>query len=53
MLLLKKKKVNVTKSATSTVVALLDDALGMPFVEFDNSTESEGYLVDQLAVVNP
>ena len=53
MLLLKKKKVNVTKSATSTVVALLDDALGMPFVEFDNSTESEGYLVDQLAVGNP
>ena len=51
--LLMKKKVNMTKSASSTVVALLEDAFGMAFVEFDNSAESEGYLVVQLAVANP
>ena len=53
MLLLMMKKVNLTKSAKSTVVALLDDALGMVFVEFDNSAESEDYLADQLVVANP
>ena len=48
---MKKKNVNLTMSANS-IVALLDDALGMAFVEFGNSAESEDCLVGQLAVAN-
>ena len=44
---------NLTKFANSIVVTLLDDALGMAFVECDDSAESEGYLSDQLAVATP
>ena len=38
------KKVNLTVSANSTVV-LLDDALGMAFVDFGNSADSEDFFI--------
>ena len=48
---MKKRKVNLIMFANSTVV-LLDDVLGMAFVESGKSAKSEDYLVVQLAVAN-
>ena len=47
----KRRSVNLTMLANSTVV-LLDDVLGMAFVEFGNSAKSEDVLVVQLVVAN-
>ena len=49
---MRKKKVNLTKVASPIVATLLSDVLRMAIVEFDDSEESEDYLVDQLAVAN-
>ena len=51
-LLMRKKKVNLTKFANSIVATLFYVVLRMAFVESGNSAESEDYLVDQLAVAN-
>ena len=51
-LLMRKKKLNLTKLAKSIVAILISDGLRMAFVESGNSAESEDLLVDQLAVGN-